>query len=98
MGGVTQDLSCVWLISLDMMSCWVIHAVAWVGVLCLFMAEHRSLLWMGRIWLARSFVSGSAGCLPFGCCDGGCARLGPVKAHRVAAPLSPVILAGPGPA
>ena len=49
MGGVTQDLSCVWLISLDMMSCWVIHAVAWVGVLCLFMAEHRSLLWMGCI-------------------------------------------------
>ena len=63
LGGVTQDLSCVWLISLDMMSCWVIHAVAWVGVLCLFMAEHRFSVWMGRIWLARSLLSGSAGCV-----------------------------------
>ena len=81
MGGVTQALSCVWLISLDVMSCWVIHA--WVRVLCLFMTGYRSLVWMGCIWLAHFFLSGSTGCVyPLAAVMGGCVKLCPLKARR----------------
>lgn len=97
MGGVTQALSCVWLISLDMMSCWVF--LAWVRVLCLFMTGYRSLVWMGCIWLAHFFLSGSRGlCLPFGCCDGGVCEAVSLKSSQVTTPPSPALPAGPGPA